>query len=386
MKPMRILIVPSWYPTTSKPVNGIFIREQADALSALHEVRVLFLDVLPRHTKRKPKHEVTHSRGYVEEIIEVPNVRFVWQFVYLLYMARALWRLRRTFDPEIVHAHIAIPAGWGAVMLRWLVGKPIVLTENSSEFESWLKRPGLRWMANRTFSGTDLVIAVSEGQRQRIERTFGRKKGLVIVPNIVNMERFTASTLPDTQDGYRLLFVGLMDTDQKGVHILLDALAMIISRNRLSVPLHVDLIGGGSLQAGYEAQAKRLNIEQHITFHGLQPHTFIAKMMQECHALVLPSLHEALPLVIIEAMASGRPVICTRCGGPEYMVGENTGVVVEPGQASVLADGITDVLCNLPRYDPQVIASIAKKLYSYEAVTKALTDIYTKLGRPEISA
>ena len=68
------------------------------------------------------------------------------------------------------------------------------------------------------------------------------------------------------------------------------------------------------------------------------------------------------------------------------MVGENTGVVVEPGQASVLADGITDVLCNLPRYDPQVIASIAKKLYSYEAVTKALTDIYTKLGRPEISA
>ena len=69
MKPMRILIVPSWYPTAAKPVNGIFIREQADALSALHEVRVLFLDVLPRHTKRKPKHEVTQSRGYVEELI-----------------------------------------------------------------------------------------------------------------------------------------------------------------------------------------------------------------------------------------------------------------------------------------------------------------------------
>ncbi|MEP6774060.1 MAG: glycosyltransferase, partial [Chloroflexota bacterium] len=114
--------------------------------------------------------------------------------------------------------------------------------------------------------------------------------------------------------------------------------------------------------------------------------TFIAKMMQECHALVLPSLHEALPLVIIEAMASGRPVICTRCGGPEYMVGENTGVVVEPGQVRALADGIADVLCNLDRYDPQLIASLAEKLYSYEAVTEALTAIYTKLGRPGISS
>ncbi|MEP6774259.1 MAG: glycosyltransferase, partial [Chloroflexota bacterium] len=261
MKPMRILIVPSWYPTTSRSINGIFIREQADALSALHEVRMLFLDVLPRHTKRKAKHEVSRSRGYPEELIEVPNIRFVWQFVYLMYMARALWRLRRTFDPDIVHTHIAIPAGWGAVMLRRLVGKPIVLTENSSEFDSWLKRPGLRWMANRSFSGADLVIAVSEGQRQRIETTFGRKKGLVIVPNIVNVERFTTSPLPNTHDGYRLLFVGLMDTDQKGVHVLLDALATIVSQSRLSAPLHVDIIGGGSLQPAYEAQAKRLNIE-----------------------------------------------------------------------------------------------------------------------------
>ena len=97
-----------------------------------------------------------------------------------------------------------------------------------------------------------------------------------------------------------------MDTNQKGVHILLDALAMIISQNCLSYRCK-ETLSCGSLQAGYEEQARSLNIEQHITFHGLQPHTFIAKMMQECHALVLPSLHEALPLVIIEAMAKWAP-------------------------------------------------------------------------------
>ena len=378
---MNVLIIPSWYPTDEKPINGIFIREQAEALSAIHGVRVLYLEVMPRGSRRKPEHMIKQERGYVEEIIEVRNLPLLWQFSYLFHMARALRRVRRTFMPDIAHCHIAVPAGWGAVMLRRFLGVPIVLTENSSEFISWTERPGLRWMARRAFTSANLVIAVSEGQRQRIEQTFNRDKALTIVPNIVDTSKFTPTALPDVQHGYRLLFVGLMDTDQKGVHILLDAIAHIMRTGELGLPLHIDMVGDGSLRAKYEAQARLLGINAMVTFHGLQTHTSIAQMMRECHALVLPSLHEALPLVIIEAMASGRSVISTRCGGPEYMVNESTGLIVEPGQPKQLAQAIVDVVTHLGRYNPQTIAATAEARYSYKAVTHALTELYHKMSR-----
>src|SRR5215203_6288988 len=115
---MRILILPSWYPTPAKPINGIFIREQADALHQMHDVYVLYLDVLARGERRRPRRWVSRERGYMEEFIEVPNYPLIWQFTYLWYLARALRRVRRTFAPDVLNCHIGIPAGWGAAMLR----------------------------------------------------------------------------------------------------------------------------------------------------------------------------------------------------------------------------------------------------------------------------
>ncbi len=97
------------------------------------------------------------------------------------------------------------------------------------------------------------------------------------------------------------------------------------------------------------------------------------------HALVLPSLHEALPLVIIEAFASGRPVIGTRCGGPEYIIDNTNGLVVELGQPGPLADAIATLLAHLGRYEPQAIAGAANRQFSYRAITNSLTKVYTEL-------
>jgi glycosyltransferase involved in cell wall biosynthesis len=374
---MRVLILPSWYPTAKKPINGIFIREQADALHTQHEVRVLYLDVLPRRHKRKPRRTLKRDRGYIEEIWEVPNRRFLWQFAYLFTLAKALRAMMRDFKPDVVHCHIAVPAAWATSLLKPLLRAPIVLTENSSEFRSWLARPGLRWMARRGMHGVDLVISVSEGQRKRIRETFPHVKQLIVIPNIVDTSRFTPTPLPSAEDGYRLLFVGLLDTDQKGLDVLLDALSLLHDSNDLN--LRVDIVGDGKLRPQYEAQAQELGISDMVSFHGLQSHQEVAHLIRDCHAFVLPSLHEAAPLVIIEAHASGRPVIATSCGGPEYMVDPTNGLIVEPGQAEPLAAAITNVLSHLDAYNPQQIAKAAAARYGYEAIAVAITDAYERL-------
>ncbi len=375
--PMRILILPSWYPTPDKPVNGIFIREQADALHSLHEVRVLYLDIRPRGEQRAPRRWVSQARGYTEEIIEVPNRPLIWQFTYLGLLLRAYWAMRCQFRPDVLHSHIGVPAGWGAAVLHRLFRVPLVLTENSSEFRSWRKRPGLFWMARIAFNGSDIVIAVSEGLRERIRQTFPHTRRLVIVPNIVDTSRFAPTPFPSTEGGYRLLFVGLLETSQKGLPFLLDALALL--RDVGGPPVHLNVAGDGALRCEYEAQVRRLRLDTNVTFHGLQTPAQVAQALGQSHALVLPSLHEALPLVIIEALASGRPVISTRCGGPEFMIDAANGLIVEPGQVAPLATAITDLLAHLERYDPQRLAAAANRHYSYAAVTAELTKVYRTL-------
>ncbi len=376
---MRILIIPSWYPTPEKPVSGIFVREQADALSLEHEVRVLFLEVRKRGEKGKPRRRLSKSKGYIEELKEVPNLPFVWQFIYMWYMLRAYRSLTRSFKPDLIHCHVAVPAGFGAAMLRRLFGVPVVLTEHSSEFTSWLQRPGQRWMAQKALEAADLIIAVTEGQKQKIKTSFGRVSPVVVVSNMVDTRRFRVTPMPPTANGYRLIFVGLMETPQKGVPILLDAVSKICRDTDLS--LLVDLVGDGALRSEYEAQAGDLRLEDIVTFHGLQPPEKIAEMLRESHALVLPSLRESQSLVVIEALASGRPVVSTRCGGPEYMINSTNGLIVEPGQPEPLAAAIIELLTHLDRYDPQRIAADAARLYGYAAITEALTAIYQGLGR-----
>ncbi len=371
---MRILIIPSWYPTPSNPVNGIFVREQAEALSKTHDVRVLYLDVLPRGERRKPRRYLIKREGYTEQIIEVPNRPLIWQFTYLWYMLRAFLKLQRYFKPDIIHCHMAVPAGWAVALLRRLYGVPVVLTENTSEFDSWQKRPGQRWMASVAYGSADVVVPVSEGQRIKLQRNFRCRNRVMLVPNIVDTARFTLTPFPPIEEGYRLLFVGLVETGQKGVPFLLDAISQIKQSGELH--FHLDLVGGGKMLPEYKALANRFALNDVVTFHGIQPPAFIASLLAQSHALVLPSLHEALPLVIIEALVSGRPVISTSCGGPEYMIDSTNGLIVEPGNAKALADAIIDLLTHLDRYDSVSIASDAASLYSYEAVVSTLSKIY----------
>lgn len=224
---MRILIIPSWYPTPTNPVNGIFVQQQADALSEKHEVRVLYLDVLTRGERHNPRRYLNKRERYTEEIIEVPNRPLIWQFTYLWYMLRAYRKLHRKFAPDVIHCHMAVPAGWAVAMLRRLFGVPVVLTENTSEFSSWRKRLGQRWMAAVAYGSADAVLPVSEGQRLRLQQSFRCRNRVLVVPNIVDTGLFTQTPFPSTAEGYRLLFVGLMDTDQKGVPFLLEALSRI---------------------------------------------------------------------------------------------------------------------------------------------------------------
>lgn len=374
---MRVLIIPSWYPTPERPVNGIFVREQAEALNKEHEVRVLFVDVLPRGEKRLPRKRLSKQRGFVEQVIEVSNRPLLWQFNYLWTLVRAFRGLREEFRPDVVHCHVAVPAGFGGVLLKRLFGVPVVLTEHSGDYGMWSRRPGLRLMAATAFSGVDALVCVSESQKSDLQKRFRGGKRALIIPNTVDTALFHSTPYPDVKDAFHLLFIALLESEDKGLGFLLQALAIL--RDSGGPAVHLDVVGGGSLLPFYEEQARHLGLLDYVTFHGTQAHSAIPRFMQRSHALVLPSLHESQGMVVIEALASGRPVVATRSGGPESAIDSSKGFLIEPGKPQPLADAIAQLLSNLDKYDPQELAENAARRHGHQALVQRLTALYDSL-------
>ncbi len=139
----------------------------------------------------------------------------------------------------------------------------------------------------------------------------------------------------------RLLFVGRL-AGIKGVPILLEAVATL--RERFPA-MTLTLIGDGPERGAIEAEAARRGIADHVEFTGYLSQAAVAERLAEADLFVLPSFAEGVPVVLMEAMAAGLPVVATRVGGVAELVEDGvSGVLTAPGDPGALAEGIGRLL------------------------------------------
>ncbi len=149
----------------------------------------------------------------------------------------------------------------------------------------------------------------------------------------------------------RLLTVARL-SPEKGLTVLLDALSLARTQG---ADVHLTIVGYGPLREALEQQAARLGLNITLTFAGAIGQDRIQSFYQNADAFVLSSFSEGLPVVLMEAMATGLPVIASRITGIPELVRENIdGLLVPPGNVSALADAI----CTLAR-NPELRASCA---------------------------
>ena len=119
-----------------------------------------------------------------------------------------------------------------------------------------------------------------------------------------------------------------------------------------------------------------LGLAQHIFFVGRKPHPEVARLMQESSVFVLPSRRETFGKVLVEALACGTPVVATRCGGPEDIVTDEVGVLVQPEDATALAEGVLSVLNAQQAYEPARLAAYAAARFSWSKVAGQMVALY----------
>lgn len=359
---MRVLFLTTSYPTPQAPASGIFVQEHARAAAAHAELAVLHLH---------------RSRGFGVE--RVGDAEFAtWRARYparpvpltlaahVAAAAAGLRAVRRAgFEPEVVHAHFFL-AGAVAVMLR----RPVVVTEQWSVFlpeDPARLTPLLRRAARRAFEHAELVLPASEALRRGIEAE-GIHANFRVVPNVVD----TALFHPDGQRAAGpplLVAVGLL-YEAKGYEFLLDAVA------RVDRDLRIEIVGDGPLRGELEARARRLGVDDRVAFRGLVPKPEVAALLRRADAFLLTSRYDNNPCALIEALASGLPVVATAVGGVPELVDERNGLLARPRDPASIAARIEELLDRLGSYDRAAIADAARIRFGREEVGRELARAY----------
>jgi glycosyltransferase involved in cell wall biosynthesis len=255
----------------------------------------------------------------------------------------------------------------------------VVYTEHWTVFvpENPMRLSGpMRAAARLALEAADIVLPVSADLARALSE-LAPGANVRVVPNVVDGRIFRPGE-PRDRSGRRLLTAGLLDTNRKGLDVLLEALALLDRRDGL----RLDVVGDGSLRAQYEALAARLGLSEHVQFHGLCSKPELAARMQEADLFVLGSRYENNPCVVIEAMATGLPIVATRVGGVPELVDEASGELANPLDPRDLARAIEAALTRLETFDRGNIASRARDEFGTESVGRTFADVYTRLLSP----
>lgn len=300
------------------------------------------------------------------------------------YILSAAWMIGR-LRPDLLHAHELLSPTSAAILGKWLFRKPIVATVLGGGSLGDLKKiqRGLlgRLRSLLVLKSVDLFVVIS-GEIERELEGLGVPEGKRLrIPNGVDTERFTPASATERQrlreqlclpDGRLAIFTGRLEPEKQVAHLL-----EIWPKLRQRVPdAQLLVLGTGSLEAALREQAP-----EGVQFLGGR--SDVAPYLRAADLFVLASSREGLSVSMLEAMASGLPVLVTRVGGAADVVTDReNGWLIPAGDMEALLEGLVTLLkdqdlCRLlgSRARARVVEG-----YAVRSLTGQLRDAYDRLG------
>jgi len=269
------------------------------------------------------------------------------------------------------------------------LGSPPAFREIMGEDAGWLyplRRLG-RLMDGLTGSTrrARVILTATRATLEAIPRR-DRPRCLPMLENGVDLDIFTPAPWPpppSPEQPLQVVYVGRL-VPFKGVSMLLEAAERVCRR----LPLRVTLVGDGPLEADLRAETAARGLQAVVNFTGALPPAAVAAHLRAAHVFCLPSVRESGGAVLLEALASARPVIAVAFGGPAEIVDDAIGLALPPdGRAAVVA-GLETALLDVAQQPDQwrqrgeTGRLRAEQRYSWDAKVSAAVDLYGSLLKP----
>lgn len=355
----RFVFISNVFPNHLEPTRGIFNLRQ---LQALAERGWSFEVVAPVHwfPLHRSRYGPRASDIRISESVQgIPTAHPRAVYIPLSRGALNAWLYEWSIEasirraclsgPAFIWSAFAFPDGVASGRLSRKLRLPHVVSVLGSDVHIGFKNLGRRKAICEELAAARLVFAKSQELGEFIVAAGAPSDRIVVEYNGVERSVFryrsadaAAASLGIAPGGRRILFVGGL-VPVKSVGTLLDAFAALKAAGERQLELVV--VGDGYERGALEARAAHRGILSDTRFVGRQNPGEVALWMNCSALLCLPSLAEGVPNVILEALASGCPVVASRVGGiPEVHPGARAGSLVPPGDVGALASALTEVL------------------------------------------
>jgi len=353
----RVLVLTAAYPSPSEPYRAIFLENLHRELAESSDGGFSCTVVAPRVHAADPCSET--RAGIDIERFDYPSggkrlkehdrISF---FALLCYLVRAFFCVLKTArrdEYQVIVCHWILPCALVGSIARLVLGIPLVAYAHGTDVRRFVGKSSLATRLARVApKRAAAVFAVSGELASTIRRHLAvRESRLRVLPMGVSNDFATRESASADRTESRealglddehthILFVGDF-TVEKGVRELLGAGELIEKQN---IPATIHVAGGGPLESELEAAPS-------IEVLGALPPAELAPWYRACDLFVFPSHTEGAPLVVMEALSSGLPVVSTRVGGiPELVEDGRTGLLVEPGHVHTIAEAAVRLISN----------------------------------------
>ena len=360
---MKVLLFSSLYPSTVRPIHGIFVETRLRELLKTGQVQAKVVAPVPWFPSKSPRFgeyaqfaatpRFEHRNGldvHHPRYLLLPKVGMnLAPYTMALGALSTVRRLQREgFDFDLIDAHYYYPDGVAAGLLAKWLGKPFFVTARGTDLNLIPEYPFPRKLILKTASAASGSIGVCKALIDSLEQLGADPVKLHTLRNGVDLERFTPEPRElarqrlglQTQGPY-LLSVGHL-IERKGHHIAIEALVALPGVTLL-------IAGSGPEERALKSLASRLGVSDRVHWAGVVPQAELRWWYSAADVLTLCSSREGWANVLLEAMACGTPVIATDIWGTSEVVSsEAAGRLMERRDARALADAWHDLMSAMP--------------------------------------
>lgn len=397
-KVQRVLVFSHMFPHPDNKIFGPFIYEQIKALRDCEGIDARVISCRPFWMNGINVPKLWKANKFYQQ--ELKNAEWTeYDGVPVLYLPYRVgrpffmfpfhaWSYRsaimsciehiwRDFKFDIIHAHTGYLDGTAGLAVARHYKVPFVITEHTGPFSNLTRRLLVKQLTLKSIREADRVWCVSDSLADEVKSYYTDKNVLnriKVLYNGVSMDKFYPSDVTTPKDRLTLLYVGYLEEVKDPINLI-----RAFAKVKKALPsVKLKIVGDGALFNHVQNEIKQLSLEDSCELTGMKSREEVADIIrEECDIFVLPSKAETFGVVLIEALACGKPVIATRCGGPESIVKEDyLGELCESRNSDKLAEAIIKVANNINQYDVQIIRDYAVNNFDYKNITQKLIEQY----------